>query len=60
MIMSLTYKLLIMFGLNYAILIRALLRLSLLVRTRTIGNTNLSLRNLVNLLMTALLGLSPL
>jgi hypothetical protein len=60
MIMSLTYKLLIMFSLNYAILMRALLRLSLLIRTRTIGNTNLSLRNLVNLLMTALLGLSPL
>jgi hypothetical protein len=39
---------------------RAHLKLSLLVRTYTIGSTKLSLRNLVNLLMIALLGLSQL
>jgi hypothetical protein len=49
-----------MSGLNCAILMRALLRLSLLVRICTIGNAKLSLRNLVNLLMIALLDLSPL
>jgi hypothetical protein len=49
-----------MFGLNCAILRRALLILSLLIKILTIGSTKLSLRNLVNLLMIALLGLSPL
>jgi hypothetical protein len=49
-----------MFGLNYAIPMRVLLRLSLLVRIHIIGSTELSLRNLVNPYMTALLHLSPL
>jgi hypothetical protein len=52
-------ELLIMSGLNCAILIRVLLRLSLLTKIFTIDNIKLSLRNLVNLLMTALLDLSP-
>jgi hypothetical protein len=39
---------------------RALLRLSLLAKMLTIGSTKLSCRNLVNLLMIDLLGLSPL
>jgi hypothetical protein len=52
-------ELLMMSGLNCAILIRVLLRLSLLTKIFTIDNTKLSLRNLVNLLMTALLDLSP-
>jgi hypothetical protein len=39
---------------------RALLRLSLHVEILTIGNIKLSLRNLVNRLMIALLDLSPL
>jgi hypothetical protein len=47
-----------MFSLNCAVPMRVLLRLSLLIRILIIGNTKLSLRNLVNLLMTALLGLS--
>jgi hypothetical protein len=49
-----------MFGLNCAILIRAPLRLSLRVEILIIGNTRLFLRNLMNHLMIALLGLSPL
>jgi hypothetical protein len=58
MIVSRTYKLLMMFSLNCAIPMRVLLRLSLLVRILIIGSTKLSLRNLVNLLMIALLCLS--
>jgi hypothetical protein len=38
MIMSLTLKPLMMFGLNCAILMRALLRLNLLIKILTIGN----------------------
>jgi hypothetical protein len=53
-------ELFMMFGLNCAIPMRVLLRLSLLIRILIIGNTKLSLRNLVNLLMIALLDLSPL
>jgi hypothetical protein len=49
-----------MFGLNCVIPMRVLLRLSLSVRILIIGNTKLSLRNLVNHMMTALLDLSPL
>jgi hypothetical protein len=49
-----------MFGLNCAILIRAPLRLSLHVEILIIGSTRLFLRNLMNHLMIALLGLSPL
>jgi hypothetical protein len=55
MIMSHTLKLLMMFGLNFAILIRAILKLSHLIRTLTIDSIKLSLRNLVNLLMINLL-----
>jgi hypothetical protein len=44
---------------NYVIPLRVRLRLSQPVRTLTIGSTKLSLRNLVSLLMIALLGLSP-
>jgi hypothetical protein len=58
MFVSLTLKLLMMFDLNCAVLMRALLRLSLLIKILTIDSTKLSLRNLVNLLMIALLGLS--
>jgi hypothetical protein len=47
-----------MFDLNCATLIRALLKLSLHVKILIIGNTKPSLRNLVNPLMLALLGLS--
>jgi hypothetical protein len=39
--------------------LRVRLRLSRPIRTLTIGSTKLSLRNLVSLLMIALLGLSP-
>jgi hypothetical protein len=60
MILSHTEKLLMKFGLNCAIPMRALLRLSFLVKILIIGSTILFLRNLVNLLMIALLGLSPL
>jgi hypothetical protein len=42
MIVPLTLKLLMMFSLNCAILMRALLRLSLLVKILTIGSTKLS------------------
>jgi hypothetical protein len=58
MFVSLTLKLLMMFDLNCAVLMRALLRLILLIKILTIDSTKLSLRNLVNLLMIALLGLS--
>jgi hypothetical protein len=49
-----------MCDLNYAILMRALLRLSLCVEIPTIGNIRLFLRNLESLWMTTMLGLSPL
>jgi hypothetical protein len=49
-----------MSNLNYAILMRALVKLSHLVRTPTIDSIKLFLRNLVNFLMIALLDLSPL
>jgi hypothetical protein len=49
-----------MFGLNYAILMRALLRLSLCIEILIVGNIKLSLRNLANRLMIAWLDLSPL
>jgi hypothetical protein len=56
----LIYKLHTMFGLNCAIPIRGLLRLSLYVGILIIGSTKLSLRNLVNLWMIVLLVLNPL
>jgi hypothetical protein len=59
MIVSLTEKLLITFGLNCAKLMRALVKLNLLITTLTIGNIKHFLRNL-SLLMIALLGLSRL
>jgi hypothetical protein len=46
------------FGLSYATLMRALLRLSLHVEILIIGSTRLSLRNLESLLMIALLALN--
>jgi hypothetical protein len=46
MIVSRTLKLLMMFGLNFVILMRALLKLSHLVMTLTIGNIKYFLRNL--------------
>jgi hypothetical protein len=46
------------FGLSYATLIRALLRLSLHVEIFIIGSTRLSLRNLEGPLMIALLALN--
>jgi hypothetical protein len=49
-----------MFDLSCATLIRALLRLSLCVEILITGSTRLFLRNLVNLLMIALLALSRL
>jgi hypothetical protein len=49
-----------MFGLSCATLIRALLRLSVCVEILITGSTTLFLRNLVNLLMIALLALSRL
>jgi hypothetical protein len=49
-----------MFGSSCAILMRGPLRLSLHVEILIIGSTRLFLRNLVNRLMIALLGLSPL
>jgi hypothetical protein len=48
-----------MSSLNFVIIMRALLKLSHLIRKLTIGNIKPSLRNLVSLLMIALLGLSP-
>jgi hypothetical protein len=48
MIVSHTLKLLMMFGLNFAILMMALLKLSYLVRTLTIRNIKHFLRNLVS------------
>jgi hypothetical protein len=47
-----------MCGLNCAILMRALLKSNLLIRTLIIDSIRLFLRNLVNLLMIDLLGLS--
>jgi hypothetical protein len=49
-----------MCDLNYAIFMMALLRLSHLIRIPIIDSTKSSLRNLINLLMIALLDLSPL
>jgi hypothetical protein len=49
-----------MFDLNYAILMRAPLRLSFHVKILIIGSTILFLRNLVNYLMIALLDSSSL
>jgi hypothetical protein len=49
-----------MFSLSGAILMRAPPKLSLLVRTHTVGSIRLSLRNLVNPWMILLLGSSPL
>jgi hypothetical protein len=49
-----------MSDLNCVILMRAPLRLSLHIEILVIGSTRLFLRNLVNRLMIALLGLSPL
>jgi hypothetical protein len=49
-----------MFDLSCATLMRALLRLSLRVQILIIGNTRFFLRNLVSLLMIALLALSQL
>jgi hypothetical protein len=46
MIVSRTLKLLMMFDLSFVILIRALLKLSHLVRTLTIGNIKPFLRNM--------------
>jgi hypothetical protein len=46
------------FGLSYATLMRALLRLSLHVEILIIGSTRLSLRNLESPLMIALLALN--
>jgi hypothetical protein len=57
MIVSRTLKLPMMFGLNCAILMSALLRLNLLIKVLTIVNIKLFLRNLENLLMIALLDL---
>jgi hypothetical protein len=49
-----------MFGLSCATHMRALLRLSLNVEIPIVGSTRLSLRNLMNHLMIALLALSQL
>jgi hypothetical protein len=46
MTVSHTLKLLMMFGLSFAILMRALVKLSHLVSTLTIGNIKYFLRNL--------------
>jgi hypothetical protein len=46
MIVSRTLKLLMIFSLSFAILMRVLLKLSHLIRTLTIGNIKLFLRNL--------------
>jgi hypothetical protein len=51
-------KLLMMFGSSYAILMTALLRLSLHVEIRITGSTRLFLRNIVNRLMIDLLDIS--
>jgi hypothetical protein len=58
MIESLIQKLLMICGLNYVILMRTLLRLSLHVEILITDSTRLFLKNLVNRLMTALLDLS--
>jgi hypothetical protein len=57
-IVSRTLKLLMMFGLSLAILMRALLKLSHLIRTLIIYNIKPFLRNLESLYMIAFLGLS--
>jgi hypothetical protein len=57
-IVSHALKLLMVFGLNFAILMRALLKLSHLVRTLIIGNIKPFLRNQESLYTIALLGLS--
>jgi hypothetical protein len=49
MIMSRTLKLLMMFGISFAILMRALLKLSHLIRTLIIGNIKPFLKNLESL-----------
>jgi hypothetical protein len=49
MIMSRILKLLMMFGLSFAILMRALLKLSHLIRILTVGNIKPFLRNLESL-----------
>jgi hypothetical protein len=46
--MSRTLKLLIIFGLSIEILMRALMKLGHLIRTLTIGNIKLFLKNLEN------------
>jgi hypothetical protein len=51
---------LVMFGLSCAILMMTSLRLNLHIEILIIGSTRLFLRNLVNCLMIALVGLSPL
>jgi hypothetical protein len=48
------------FGLNCAVPMRALIRLSFLIKILIIGCIKLFLKNLVSLLMIALLDLSPL
>jgi hypothetical protein len=58
MIVSHTLKLLMMFGLSFAIFMRDLVKLSHLIRTLTIGNIKLFLRNLESPQMIALLVLS--
>jgi hypothetical protein len=60
MIESLTYKLLMIFDLNCVTLMRALVKLNLLIRIPTIGSIKSFLRNLESLLMIALLDLSRL
>jgi hypothetical protein len=60
MIESLTYKLLMMFDSNCAIYMRTLLKLSRHVRILIIDSIKHLLRNLLNLLMIALLDLSRL
>jgi hypothetical protein len=60
MMESLTYKLLMMCGLNGAIPMKALVKLNLLIRTLTMGSIKYFLRNLDSLLMIVLLGLSRL
>jgi hypothetical protein len=49
MIVSHSLKLLMMFGLSFAIFMRALVKLSNLIRTITIGNIKYFLKNLESL-----------
>jgi hypothetical protein len=60
MIESRVYKLLMIFDLNCAILMRAHLKLNHLVRILTIGSIKALLRNLESTWMIAFLGLSSL